>query len=412
MINYAENYENIISLVSKYFSLDDTSQKEFEEKIRKGTNADEAFIHKLDNNFRLEKNLSINDLEDFDESWNYFKFYFGEYCVDTGITYAEYLMNSRTNQKNFSKISKDLKKYYKSKDTIFGIERGPYAIDNILEDINNHRLPRKKLKLVLSFNFADMFMCSTGQDWTSCLNLESAYYGAYWLGLASIPFDKNRGMIYLTSQRDNITSRHSISAERMFKRSFGLIDTENNINLLKWYPNDFVTNNHIRKLSEIFSPINFRQVDMFFKAKYPVEMPSLKRKDGEKRKIYIYQDKTEISNFTELIYSGGKGNQHFVNGENSFGPFVNCEGGIERLSHEAKEIYDFIKVKSVCRRCGEYIDEENSFHLNGNSYCESCFDEIAAYCERCDTTVHETEYNFEMQMCDECAHEVAEEEAV
>jgi len=409
LINYSENYEKIIDLTTKYFSLDEDSKDIFIQRMREGSVVDDSIKKHFNKDFRIEKNLTVKELEVFDESWQIFKYSFGEYCVDTGITYSEFLIGNRTNQKNVSKITKDLKKYYsKRNNTIYRSVNHLESIDHTLNSINNYRLPRKKLKLVITFNLSDMFMCSSGQEWTSCLNLKSEYFGAYWLGLASLPFDKNRGMIYLTYQKENSTECYGITSEKMFKRTFFLIDNNDVFNILKWYPNEFQTNRHIDSLNAIFHNFSFREIDESFNAKHLIEDFPKITKDGKTTEFYIYQDKTEINKSEGRIYfTGGKGNQYFVNEVNNFGQFLSCEGGIYRMNNESTRVYDYIQSSFTCCRCGGIYNENELRVSNGDNYCRQCYEENIVYCEHCGSEVRTEDYNFDYDMCNYCYSERA-----
>ncbi|MFW6282053.1 MAG: hypothetical protein ACOC1O_04595 [bacterium] len=404
MIIYSENYDNIIKLSNNFFSLEDKTKKRFEENVRKGTLASENIKEHLDNNFRVEKNLSLNEVEQLDESWQNFKYHFGEYCVDTGITYSEYLNGIRTNQKNISKISKDLKNFYRNKDTIFRTKSSISEIDYYLKSINDFRLPRQKLKLVVSFNISDMFMASTGQEWTSCLNLKSEYFGSYWYGLASLPFDKNRGMIYLAYQRDNLTSSFNIVSEKMYKRTFFLIDENNVFNILKWYPNSFETKKYIDLLNVSFYPFSFKEIDEFFTSKYEVDLPKI---NSEKNiEFYIYQDKTEIDySRKKMFFTRKKGNQYFINGNSNFGQYINCEGGLIRIIEEQKSVKDFLLKTFICEMCENEFQTNEMRIASDIQMCNTCFHERTSYCEHCDKNVLSDEYHFEYGMCDNCFEE-------
>lgn len=408
MIDYSQNYENIIRLAEDYFSLEEETLKRFKENVKIGSVADPEILERLNSSFRVEKNLSIDEIEALDESWQFFKFHFGEYCVDTGITYSEYLFGNRTNQKNVSKISKDLKRYYKTENTVFSKRNRVDDVDWILSNINNFRLPRKKLKLVVSFNISDMFMSSSGQEWTSCLNLNSDYFGSYWYGLSSLPFDKNRGMIYLTYQKENSTQSFGITSEKMYKRSFFLLDERNHFNILRWYPNEFETNKYLDALNSIF-PFRFKQINHSFVSKHPVDLPKVKAKGGREIEFYIYQDKTEINYIDKKMYfTGGKCNQYFTNGDSHFGQFINCEGGLSKMVSEELDVYHFISKTFRCERCEEIFSENDRYEIEGQVICRHCYDENVMYCERCGNEVMANNFNFDHDMCDECFSETEE----
>lgn len=53
-------------------------------------------------------------------------------------------------------------------------------------------------ELVISLNFADWFLASTGDSWSSCISLYSIYDECYWTGLVNLIGDKSRAMVYIT----------------------------------------------------------------------------------------------------------------------------------------------------------------------------------------------------------------------
>jgi len=64
-------------------------------------------------------------------------------------------------------------------------------------------------------------------------------------------------------------------------------------------------------------------------------------------------------------------------------------------------------LSSQCESCEEMYNSDNDGgNVEGESYCQSCYDEYATYCEDCETTVHRnnTVYleNVERQVCDSC----------
>ena len=67
------------------------------------------------------------------------------------------------------------------------------------QSISEKRFPiGKELQIVLSLNFADWFLCSTAESWTSCLDLKSSHQSAFWASLPGLIIDKNRALVYIT----------------------------------------------------------------------------------------------------------------------------------------------------------------------------------------------------------------------
>lgn len=77
---------------------------------------------------------------------------------------------------------------------------------------------------------------------------------------------------------------------------------------------------------------------------------------------------------------------------------------------------------TICADCEddqEYLDNLNLFHCNncaelghadlifsgpdtGYAYCEGCYDEMFTYCDECESTVSQDEFNYDEGMCDSC----------
>ena len=404
---YLRNQAIISSLVENYFSLKQDSLEKFKENLFKGTVVNNQITQQLDENYRIEKDLSISDLESIDVSWKMFKFKFGEFCADTGITYNDYFYNKGPFLK--SKISKELNDYYENNNTFFYEYYRPYFLRDLLHDflneINDYRLPKKKLKIVLTFNLSDMFMCSSGQSWSSCLNLESDYSGCYWAGLASLPFDENRGMIYIGAKGNNtITSSFGIQSDKMFFRTFVLLDQRLNLNLLKWYPSDFKSNDIIKLLNQKFDAFNIKEIDESFVSYKPVNILPILNTDKEKRELYIYQDRTSVNETDRYIkFDGEKIHQTFLNNQSFAGPFINCEGGLKYLSEEDRELISYVDIRECsCYRCGDSGSTRRFREVEGRTMCRTCFENYAMYCDECGEYVLDSNFDFDVELCHVC----------
>jgi len=91
------------------------------------------------------------------------------------------------------------------------------------ENISSSRLPNKQgmLKAVISVNPVDIFMASTGKNWTSCISMESDYEAAYWSGIPGAMIDKNRAIVYITNgEKDRYKE---IVIDKMMARSWLLL---------------------------------------------------------------------------------------------------------------------------------------------------------------------------------------------
>ena len=89
-----------------------------------------------------------------------------------------------------------------------------------------------------------------------------------------------------------------------------------------------------------------------------------------------------------------------------------CCGQMVSMSESmlCDECGDFL----YCDCCGEPINADDMYTLNGDYLCESCFDEVACYCENCDTCVDtrcEDMYwdeETDMYYCEDCYNDLIE----
>ncbi len=72
-----------------------------------------------------------------------------------------------------------------------------FFIKETSEIIGKYKIPKNNnLELVISLNPVDWLLCSTGEKWSSCLNLQGNYM--FWVGIPTMIGDKNRALVYIT----------------------------------------------------------------------------------------------------------------------------------------------------------------------------------------------------------------------
>ena len=154
-------------------------------------------------------------------------------------------------------------------------------ITKIYEKIGENKAPTRKLNLVISLNFADWFLCSTGEEWTSCLNLDSPYDCCYWKGLPGLIEDKNRCMVFLTDgTRKNF---HGIETYHIVARTWALLvrtnkNPEIKLNIIRGYPNSFGFDYLVNQLGFINTVSRnelYKMVDEEENIEYPYEFDGL-----------------------------------------------------------------------------------------------------------------------------------------
>ncbi len=350
-----------------------------------------------------------------DKGWGIFKDYFSVFINNHNISYSDFVNNKVLIDKQQVKLMKAVTKFYsKDIENVHNYYRiTPERIQKIFEEIGKHKITKKGVELVLSLNFADWFLCSTGENWGSCLSLESGYEDAYWSGLPGLVGDKNRAMLYITSGEKK--EYEGIIVDKVLSRSWTLIlrkrasvdekekRSDTSILVVGEYPNSF----GLAKLAETFFSEMFNGRDFFSERKhisrYYIE--NLFHEDHGNYKncftSYIYQDNTiniigkkNKASFREGAYSYLKYGQCGINRFNKNGKAYNGEyfyygGGLRELIRTGVNIsqaYD-IEPKYHCDNCGEPINENEIYWYDDTPYCEYCFNDAFTVCHSCGETV-------------------------
>ena len=412
-----ENYGLIEKLVRSHFSLDSRSLSYFKEKLYKPTS--DEFIENIFKNAseedpnRVYFDIDENDIEDFDEGWKIFCERFVTFVNEFSIEFINYRSNKVIFNKNEYKIKKLLEKYYfdfESKPTDsfyfnYGIGYCMREFTNNPTDVNKEIITQKiseyiqkslecigevkvpnssNIKILITRDFADWFMCSTGSNWGSCLSLDSGTESCYWSGLPGLTGDPNRIMIAVI---DGTTkSFKGITVPKTMCRSWAILDAENRFNVLSWYPSKLVEVKKIRKMTKL--PIRLR-IDEYFVSKRPVEILWFTNDYS----VSIYQDNSgyfvDFKGTERVAYIGGQGNslcdtyfyEHRI-GNDCESPWEYYDG-LSGLISSHSNLEDSVCNAQCCENCGDRIYDGDEYWLNDRCYCESCHDSLARTCEHC-----------------------------
>ena len=232
-------------------------------------------------------------------------------------------------------------------------------ITKIYEKIGESKAPTRKLYLVISLNFTDWLLCSTSEEWGSCLNLESNYDCAYWKGLPGLIEDKNRCMIYLTDGTKK--NYHGIETYHIIARTWALLikttkDDKARLNLVRSYPNSFNFLDIMKNLN-VIDLISRKEIDEILEnkgeVKYPYTFDGLYMDIGEKERwwvLTIYGDNYglkydyEKKKFYWDYYSSGCV-EWFIeqNGEitDDDRVYISYEDGLENLLENGDELKNY-----------------------------------------------------------------------
>jgi len=423
--------EKIEQLVSNYFYLKPSSNFRFSESLRNPF-IDSMFKEYVDEENRIKIELPVKAYENFDKGWDLLRAFMPGFINYYHIRYDDFRKNKIFHQKNTFKIIKLMKSYFITSSGQFDEDKiDEYlslashvlitdygrlytkfkeeydsdmknvrllheVISNFIDKINEVRFSTdKNMSIVISFNFKDIFLSSTGEDWSSCLNLESRSFAAYWASLPGAVVDKNFGVLYVTNESEKYYEQ--LVAPKMLSRSYFLLDKDDNINIIKFYPNELISLSMIKNLF----PFNIKYIDKEFISKYNIN--PLKYKNN--LTCYIYQDKTipVVNNDGTFHLRYGKKGLHTIAGHASFeGPIFNYSGGFQRLKDLEKDLGYFEMPPTTCRVCGIILSASRALRIDDDPYCQTHYDQA----------MKEREDNGYINECSECGVLLLREEDV
>lgn len=425
-----KNNEIISAFVKKHWPFKEKSHTLFEKRI-KTLETDEFYLNLLKEKQSLDGRIRYTIPDDkmkfFDKGWDKFQTCFSPFIEYFDVKYINFRTNKIAIKKNEVKLRKAIILYYSTISTyqgsrICGIDNGSIfqnekneetknyqmkklerKVDAYLDDIGTKSFPKNKsLELVISLNFADWFMCSTGQQWTSCLSLNSTYSYAYWAGLPGLIVDPNRSMLYITDGTKK--KEYGIEVDNVISRTWLLLNENNNLGTVVWYPQEFVSNNFLENITGL----KFVSYEDGIGSKNPInEMLYYKNE----KSCFIYQDNYYIHN--DMFQRPG-GSGHYYRKDNEKGSFTQEDvfdytGSMAGLIEGDKLQHFYADERgSYCSHCDEFISEGDENYINDEPYCETCYNELAISCFECGSTHHiDDNHEFEgKDYCEDCFNDV------
>ena len=408
--NDDNNKRIISSLVEEHFFLEDEAITRFNESLYN------PFIdtqyQDIINSYDNANNVALVKLEEehlslLDNGWNKLYRIFPSFVGS--FFYSDYRKNKFVINKNELKLQKAIKKFYEANEKIFEKdiqetpifyeEAFPFSREDVLkffkypkkykglfDDILSRiiqkttatKLPKdKEIYFGISLNFADWFLASTSENWTSCLDFSSEYLMAS--GLPGTIIDKNRAMIFLTDGEEK--EFFGIRTYKKIGRAWTLLTDDNEIYINKFYPQNDEIN--LEFFNKIFNP--YKSVKKFTACKHRLDPIYYLNGKG----AFIYQDNTRF-------YFKKEGNIKIkYNGE---GGFYTCDKEREVTEHEYVFQTSVCSMKRIiegcehtleklahvglntCKICGE---RTNLIQHGGEHYCKSCFYSRFIKCEDC-----------------------------
>lgn len=246
-----------------------------------------------------------------------------------------------------------------------------FLLKKIFEKIGCFKINYSKdLYFVISRNFNDYFLCSSGEGWTSCLNPESS--SGFWSSLPFLTSDRNRCLCFIS----NLETKEYLGVKsfRMFKRGWGELDANNIINTGMFYPaKEYLEDTFFKKMN---LEGKMKNISNDFFSKYPLDIFYNKYNSFD----FLYQDDTHfyisddqiflkkgIRNHSILIKDFGIRDYHLCSYKN----------GLKNLICDNQEISDFPGVH-FCEECYGLVDENSKISYNlidgkAKKTCKQCF---------------------------------------
>lgn len=472
-----ENNAIIKKLVKERFSLSDDSLNYFNQQIDNPFIDENYFsaFEKFGSS-KIELDLPFHIQERLDYGWqNIVKIHFNDFLRETGATYEHFKNNKIEINKNFFKFKKAIESFYINKtfkiiednfscyDKIENYEEVAYiirnlvrnkipplfsrslqtavfgyvlstgkddkdeilyfkneikysiqsAVENVWRDVSNNKLSSDNLKIVITFSFADWFLCSTNESWGSCLAL-TGNSANYWYGLPGLIGDKNRVMIYIT--RGDKKDYRGIKTHRYLYRTWALLDDRNRINIVRWFPREDLHNQELYNFLSNKTGLRFNENSIDknddYHSKYELDL--IWNVDGYS--MFPYQDYTDwtegentyiISGNSGMLYKSKSDRYREVMSDElySYDTFSSLGDLIERNT----TICDATDETHTCEDCGRRVDYEDDLYIspNGDRLCHSCFHDNYFECNDCGEVYH-IDYAMHIKdglVCDNCFHD-------
>jgi hypothetical protein len=412
-----KNFEIIDKLVTNHFSLSKEGlalfKKVLHNKEEKMKYIDEQFHQYLGEDLRGNFELPFTLRSGMDDGWTMFRDIFSEFVDHHEVSYSDYSKNRIVINKQEAKLFKYIKKWYLENEKYIEYFRNSVwrrldgfsysdrenfdvCFKKASEKIGTMKLPDKDLKAVLSFNFADWFMVSTSESWSSCLNLQSDYEACYWSGLPGLITDPNRMLIYVTDGKTK--NYQGIIVNKFVTRTWGLLEKSGKVFPVRHYPLQLISDEAMPAIFPfpVYEGALDKDNDGFGKGKhYFKDIITNYENEG----IYIYQDGTgfeleedEEGNQKISIEKSHSGYHKVVRKNGKWrldeDTLYDYTEGLDGLISRGLELSDSPESGIPCYNCGDNVDEDDVYYGDDDQpYCEHCFNSNFTCCSTCGETI-------------------------
>jgi len=236
------------------------------------------------------------------------------------------------------------------------------------------------LTLCLTRNPIDYVFCSTNQNCTingSCLNLESTFSDAFYMGLPAALLDPHRYIFFATNGKINKYTTKNLEFKhfKYIQRSFNLYK-DNSSCCLRMFGN---------QSEEMFKGL-MEHLSIKCMTRPSFHTTYCRRSFGFTTGRYvngnitaIYYDGIGVGvDSNDFIYYGGGCNS--ITHMSHTGGFSSFEESY--LNEDSDEDYFY------CDDCGGRYHQEDSYSTNDGLYCEDCFNRSYVNCHHCGEAVY------------------------
>lgn len=250
----------------------------------------------------------------------------------------------------------------------------------------------------VSRNPIDYIFASTGQPFTSCISLDSTYEEAAFMGLGALSVDPNRALMMITKGKvkNRTLKGKPFRYLRMVSRSWGILYSNNQMLVVGTYPHTNIP------YQDVLSGIDTKEIRVI--SDYPREASSkfhwepTRYEDGNKAMIYL--------DGGSPIYAYGDGSKTMWRYDTSNGHTGTCRSFSCGMDFENICSWEDLENGGIlCYECGDPVDEDYANYVDGDYYCEYCFDQNFVHCYTCGDPVYRDDAYYveeEYDVCSRC----------
>ena len=249
--------------------------------------------------------------------------------------------------------------------------------------------PAEPMQLCLSRNPIDMLMISTGQSFSSCMDLDSSHEEAFYMGLPGFICDSNRILAFLTtgSVHDYYLRGELIRHYRYLERTW-LIATPHGFFFGRSYPSNKRSQLY-SAVKEILPILNKNTLTESPRSLYPI--PDLAWEAGDWCMGYL--DDLSL-----------RGTRWFCGtADRVCTPFKHTDG-FNNLPDYFEEAC--VGSRETCESCGAEVRGDEIYAADsGGVLCDACYYETYTRCEQCGNEIRNDDairVASEMYICSDC----------